>query len=329
MFMKNKYPMVTIIIPLYVIGDRFFEDFKKFQKLDYPRFEIIVVCDKKVDLPKLKKIPVTLLLTGLKQSGPAEKRDLALKKAKGEICAFIDDDAYPDPDWLKQAVGWMDAERIVAVGGPGVTPPEDTYWQKIGGNIIESFLCSGGIQYRFYPGKFIFFIEDYPAYNLLVNTKVLKKVGGYGSTFYGGEDTLLCLKLIKYGKILYDPNVIVYHHRREFPKALMRQIGGVGIHRGYFFKKYPETSRVFIYLLPTILLAGFIVSIFLSLLMPSIFLFPFSLLLLIFVLIGTFSVKSHHVSFINSFIASIGIIIIHMTYGYTFVKGTLTKNLKR
>ncbi len=271
----RKKPFVTIIIPLYVINQRFFEDLKKYEQLKYPKFEIIIVCDKKINLPKLS-VPVRLVLTRMRKSGPAEKRDIALKKAKGEICAFIDDDAYPDPQWLKNAVSWFEAEKIVAVGGPGLTPPDDTYWQKIGGYIIESFLCSGGIQYRFYPGKFIFFVNDYPAYNLLVKTKILKKVGGYGSTFYGGEDTLLCLKIIKYGKILYDPTVSVYHHRRNFPKGLMKQIGGVGLHRGYFFKKYPETSRVAIYLLPSIMLIGLIIFSFLALLLPRSFLLPFS-----------------------------------------------------
>jgi cellulose synthase/poly-beta-1,6-N-acetylglucosamine synthase-like glycosyltransferase len=327
--MKNKYPMVSIIIPLYVISDRFFEDFKKFEKLDYPNFEIIVVCDKKVDLPKLKKVPVAFLLTGHKQSGPAEKRDIALKKAKGEICAFIDDDAYPNPDWLKQAVGWMDAERIVAVGGPGVTPPENTYWQKIAGYIIESYLCSGGIQYRFYPGRFTFFVQDYPAYNLLVKTKILKKVGGYGSTFYGGEDTLLCLKLIQHGEILYDPRAIVYHHRREFPGQLLKQIAGVGLHRGYFFKKYPETSRSIFYLLPTALTVSFLFAIFLLIIYPTLFLLPFSFLFLLVILIGAVSVYNHKTSLVEAITASLGIVITHITYGVYFIKGLFTKKLLR
>src|SRR6185436_2729036 len=99
----KKYPLVTIIIPLYVINQRFFNDLRKFEKLRYGKFEIIVVCDKKITLPKLK-VPITLMLTGRRKTGPADKHDLALKKAKGDICAFIDDDAYPDRDWLKNAV---------------------------------------------------------------------------------------------------------------------------------------------------------------------------------------------------------------------------------
>ena len=57
-----REPKISVIIPLYVIDDRFFEDLKKYDKLNYSNFEIIVVCDKKVTLPKLKK-NIKLILT--------------------------------------------------------------------------------------------------------------------------------------------------------------------------------------------------------------------------------------------------------------------------
>lgn len=329
--MTKKNPLVSIIIPLYVIIERFFNDFQKYQLLDYDNFEIVVVSDKKVELPKLKGISTKLVLTKQKSTGPAEKRDLALKHIKGEICAFIDDDAYPHQDWLKNAVKYFDNHDIVAVGGSGITPPEDSFRQKIGGYIIESYLCSGAMQNRFYTrAKNIKkVIYDWPAYNLLVRTDILKKVGGYGSTFYGGEDTLLCIKLLKYGKILYSSNVLVFHHRRSFPNQLLKQIGGVGLHRGYFFKKYPETSRRIIYLLPTSLTTGFLAGGVLSFLNPEIFLIPFLLLFCFFWFLGSLSIITHNVGIIPSAIGGLGIIITHMTYGIFFIKGLMTDNLER
>jgi len=76
-------PLVSVIIPLYVIGDRFFQDLKQFEKMEYSNFEVLVICDKKIKLPKIKQI--RLIITGLKQTGPAEKRDIGLKFAKGSI----------------------------------------------------------------------------------------------------------------------------------------------------------------------------------------------------------------------------------------------------
>ena len=68
----RRQPFVSIIIPLYVISERFFKDFQKFSKLKYNNFEIIVVCDKNVSLPNIER-KVKLLLTHQAHTGPAEK----------------------------------------------------------------------------------------------------------------------------------------------------------------------------------------------------------------------------------------------------------------
>lgn len=321
---KYKDIKITIIIPLYVICERFFKDLKKFDQLDYDNYEIIIVCDREVDLPKIKN--ARLLLTEKNRTGPAEKRDLAIKLAKGEICAFIDDDAYPDVKWLSNAIKAFKYDEIIAVGGPGITPSEDGYWEKISGLIYESYFCSGSAQYRFLP-LYTRYVEDYPAYNLFVRTKVLKKVGGYKTSFYGGEDTFLCNELIKIGKIYYDPGVLVYHHRRKLFFGLLKQIANVGLHRGYFAKKFPRTSRKWFYFLPSILsilfFAGTILVIIYKDVIP-IFLF----LLLLFILLGTVSIMAK-TRFSNALIVGAGIILVHLSYGISFIRGLLTNNLDR
>lgn len=320
----KNFPKISIIIPLYVICDRFFENLKKFKNLTYSNYEILVVSDKKVHIENPK---VRLILTGLKNTGPAEKRDIAIKKANGKICAFIDDDAYPDKNWLNEAISWFSNKKIVAVGGPGITPKEDNYWQKIAGYIVESYLCAGEVQYRFYPSSRRF-VNDYPAYNLLVLTSVLKKVGGYGCNFYGGEDTFLCMKLIKYGDIVYDPKVLVYHHRRNFPWAHLKQISNVGLHRGYFFKRYPATSRHMMYLLPTLLTLGLLSLVILSI-FHSVYFIPLFLGIIFFWILGTYSIKRHKVTLVESAISGFGIILTHIVYGIFFIKGLIYPNLVR
>src|SRR3989304_6744662 len=132
----KKYPKVSIVIPLWVIEPRFFEDLKKFESLDYPNYEVLGMTDTKIEAPgKLVKV----VLTGKKRTGPAEKRDIALKVAKGEIIAFIDDDAYPKPDWLKKAVRNFKDEKIAGVGGPGLTPPEEGFREQITGVVYSSY----------------------------------------------------------------------------------------------------------------------------------------------------------------------------------------------
>ena len=93
-----EFPRVSVIIPLWAVRERFINNLEQFRKIDYPDFEVYVVSDSEVELPSG---PFRLILTGKERTGPAEKRDAALREAHGEILAFIDDDAYPRSDWIR------------------------------------------------------------------------------------------------------------------------------------------------------------------------------------------------------------------------------------
>lgn len=318
MNLLSKLPKISIVIPLYVISSRFFEDLKKFSDLDYPDYEILIICDQavEVDISKVK-----LILTKLKKTGPAQKRDIALSISKGELLAFIDDDAYPDKKWLINAVKHFQDKNIAAVGGPGITPPEDPYWSQLTGLVYNSFFCGGFARHRFNKEKSRF-VTDYPAYNLIARKDILKKIGGFGSNFYGGEDTYMCLKIIKAGfKIFYDPEILIYHHRRPLFAPYLKQILNIGVHRGFFAKRFPETSRRFIYFVPSILSLGLVSGMILAR-QESI------IILLTFLLMGALSVI-RRTSPLNAIIVGFAIILTHIFYGMGFIKGLFTKNLTR
>lgn len=325
---------VSIIIPYHwgllpENSGRFTKDFKKYLDLDYERYEIILVTDKPAKVPYQSKKIRYLVTNSNHATSPSEKRDFALKYVKGEVCSFIDDDAYPAKDWLKNAVRHFQHPLIVAVGGPGITPPVDNYWEKIGGAILESYFCSGEVLYRYYPVNKWLFVDDFPAYNLFIRTDILKKVKGFNSTFYYGEDTRICIELVKYGKILYDPEVVVYHHRRVFPKHHLIQIWKTGVHRGFFVKAFPETSRRWIYFIPLTLVSGLVFLIGLSLYKPALYLAPTAVLLIVFWSLGTYSVWKRGKSFKVSLISGFGVIVTHITYASGFIKGLFLKQLLR
>jgi GT2 family glycosyltransferase len=318
---------VSVIIPLYIINSRFLRDFLEFQKQTFKDFEILVVSDQDIHLPTLKNIRVRFIHTHLDTTGPAAKRDIALRYARGKICAFIDDDAYPQPSWLTNAVTHFKHKDIVAVGGPAITPKEDNYWEQLSGLVYESRLCSGLARYRFVPES-ARQTDDYPAYNLLVRTDVLKQVGGYGNDFYGGEDTFLCMKLDKLGKIWYDPKVCIYHHRRKLFGPLIAQIANVGKHRGYFAKKFPETSRRWFYFMPSLFVLMIIMLIGASVFGPQIFRIATIGILVGFVGLGALSIIQY-TTVIGAFFVGIGILLVHIAYGTFFIKGLCTNNLKQ
>ncbi|MFH0790514.1 MAG: glycosyltransferase, partial [Candidatus Omnitrophota bacterium] len=232
-------------------------------QLDFSDFEILILPDQRLsrDIPdsRVKVIP-----TG--PVNPAKKRDIALKYARGQIIAFLDDDAYPEQDWLKNAVRNFDDECIAAVGGPAVTPGTDSLNQVASGLVYSALLVSGKYVYRYRPGKRIQ-VDDYPSCNFLVRKSVMDELGGFNTDFWPGEDTKLCRDITKIlgKKIIYDPSVLVSHHRRSLYRPHLNQIANYAFHRGYFVKRYPETSFRIPYFIPSLFLSGLLAGAILSL----------------------------------------------------------------
>lgn len=316
---NKKYPKVSIIIPLYIETDYFHEAVRECLSLDYPNFEVLVGTDSKSKV-KFENKRVKIFKTGKDITGPGEKRDLGITKAQGELVAFLDDDSYPERDWLSETVRIMQKMKVSAVCGPGLTPPADSFSKKITGAILGNPLGSGPYYYRFIKGS-PRFVDDYPAYNLIVRKYALLKIGGFATKFYGGEDTTLCLKLINAGeKIYYHPDIVVYHHRRKFPFEYARQVGNVGLHRGYFVKKYPQTSFRFSYFAPTLFTLGLPVAV-----VASIWLGRWKELLLLcgayYITLFLYGLRNNPLAI--SLFLPIAIIINYLAYGTKFIKGLL------
>jgi GT2 family glycosyltransferase len=242
-------PRFSIVIPAHRDGPALRRCVDASLQQDYPDFEVVVASDR--PLPGLPTGIIRIETGADSDTSPAEKRDAAFPVATGDIFAFLDDDAYPRRDWLSSAARHFE-EGVQAVSGPGVTPPNSSWAERAGGAVYESPAGSAFLRYRFLPRP-ARRVSDYPAYNLLLRRQALEAVGGWGTTFYGGEDTVLCLKLAEAGWLVhYVPDVVVFHHRRPILRPHLRQVANVGRHRGYFVRAFPATSRRALYALPTL-----------------------------------------------------------------------------
>lgn len=242
-----------------------------------------------------------------KAGDPATKRNHAvnhLKKTAGShpaVLAFIDSDAYPDKNWLKNAVKHLKSKNVAAVCGPGLTPPTNTQNQKISGLVWSSFVSTGPYRYRNHPSPSRF-VDDYPSFNLIVKKKDFLAVNGFNTKFWPGEDTKLCLDLTRQlnKKILYHPSITVFHHRRPIWLPHLQQISRYGFQRGRFVKLFPQTSRRLTYFFP------FLILLTIPLTWPVYF--------LALLLTGTYH---------RSFRLSQSIFLTHLTYAIYFLKGLL------
>lgn len=319
-------PRISVIIPSSELDEMTAECVSKMRELDYTNYDIRLVLDSECEIPDLPLPPGSRVIPS-GRVGPALKRNIGVQGSDAQIIAFIDSDAWPEPDWLKNAISYFKDEEIAAVGGPAVTPAEDTRRQHASGSIYSATLVSGSTTYR-YTYKPPRQVDDYPTCNLLVRRSDFDAVGGFHTEFWPGEDTILCLKLTEDlgKKIMYVPTVVVHHHRRPVFMPHLKQVYSYAKHRGYFARKFPQNSRRVQYFVPSVfvlfLTVGAITSVF-STLILRVYL---SILCFYLLLVIISSIKSLDVR-INSLVL-LGIIVTHIAYGIGFVVGMLSGKMK-
>ncbi|MFI6844064.1 glycosyltransferase [Kitasatospora sp. NPDC050467] len=173
--------------------------------------------------------------------GGSRARNLGLAAARGEICAFTDDDAIVDPRWVDALVETFQSdERVACVTGLVLPAELDTEAQllleRYGGPgrgfaarewSLDSRLDDPLVQFsvgRFGCGA-----------SMAFRTDVLRAVGGFdpatgpGTLARGGEDLLAFFRVLNAGHtVVYQPDAIVWHRHRRSMEALNTQIFGFG-----------------------------------------------------------------------------------------------------
>ncbi|MBM3248592.1 MAG: glycosyltransferase [Candidatus Omnitrophica bacterium] len=358
--LKNN-PKVSIVIPLKEINQNLKECIDSCLKLDYPNFDIIVLPDKNSKDFKSSSEKIKVIETG--NLTPPKKRDFALDKTDADILAFIDDDAYPVKDWLNNALVHFKDGEVAAVCGPAVTPASDSLRQKASGEVYESFLVSGMHALR-YKSQKITLVKDYPSCNFLIRRSIFADLGGFNTNFWPGEDTFLCAAITRKlnKKIIYDPGVLVYHHRRPLYIPHLKQVVSYALHRGYFVKRGLNPTFEITYFFPSFLLVGLIFGFVLALFSHQLKIAYLALVAVYLLLVLIFSIskdlrlirstapkalssgdgnRRRSVSTLSKpqplgwgasngliLLKFLGIIMTHIAYGFFFLKGLFQTKLK-
>lgn len=188
---------------------------------------IFLVTNKKIK-KKIKASKVKLVSFG--DINMSKKRNMAVKKCKEKFIAFIDSDAYPEKDWLYNGIEILKKNKNIGM----VTGPDIPFKKQLGFSHYialahKSFLLSGNKFFRKNLKKNLI-CKQASSCNMILERKIYKKIGGMNEKIYIGEDKELCDKLNKIKKIMYSPNVLIYHKIRDFvPFILQRFSYGTSI----------------------------------------------------------------------------------------------------
>ena len=150
--------------------------------------------------------------------GATRARNAAARAARGEVAAFIDDDARPRPDWLKALLDPFSDGRVGCVGGrvrlrfEGAAPA----WidDALTAYLAAYDLGDDPVDLALRPHH-----EAPRGLNMAVRREALLEVGGFdvrlgprGSRPSVGEESELCLRLLRRGRgVRYDPRAEVEH----------------------------------------------------------------------------------------------------------------------
>lgn len=214
-------------------------------------FEVILLPDEALEPGFVSRYGFACQIEPTGAVSPALKRDRGAQLSQSPILGFIDDDAYPPPDWLALLLPHFADPSVAAVGGPQLTPPDDGFWQQVSGASFITFL-NGAEAYRYLCRDENVEVDIWPSVNFCVRKEDFLAVGGFNCAFWPGEDTKLCNDLVYVlgKKIINVGNVPVYHHRRAGFRAHMRQVGRYGYYRGFSVRQGDRGSLKLKYLLP-------------------------------------------------------------------------------
>jgi GT2 family glycosyltransferase len=227
------WPRVSVVVCTYNGSRTIAECLTGVLALDYPNFEVVVVNDGSTDATPSILADFGVRVISTPNRGLSSARNTGLAAATGDIVAYIDDDAYPDPQWLTYLAATLLRSSHVGAGGPNVPPPGD-------GPVAAAVASAPGGPMHVLVSDTA--AEHVPGCNMAFWKRALEKVGGFDPQFRAaGDDVDICWRLQAAGGTLgFHPGAMVWHHRRNSVRAYWKQQAGYGRAEALLERKWPE-----------------------------------------------------------------------------------------
>lgn len=225
----NTYPQVTIIVPTYNRSYFIERAFTALLRQNYPpdKLEIIAVDDGSTDstreiLARLQNEYPAFRYLAQANRGPAAARNLALRRARGEIILFTDDDCIADQNWVRELARGYEHPAVGGVAGQiRYVPP--------GNNLANAIAAhaNGKGQPLNDRGEIAFFITA----NASFRRAALEQTGGFDAVFphAAHEDLDLSDRVRQAGwQLRYADSALVHHHHHYTFKGNLKKWCQIG-----------------------------------------------------------------------------------------------------
>ena len=228
------WPSISVVICAYNAAATLDECLRHTCALDYPDLEVIVVDDGSTDrTAEITRAHPRARLESIPHGGLSVARNHGFEVARSEVVAYLDSDAYPDPDWPYYLAIGFDGPMVAGVGGPNVPPRAD---------------AAGAHQVSRAPGGPLHVLlsddraEHIPGCNMAFWRERLVELGGFDPVYTAaGDDVDLCWRVLDRGwEISFHPTALVWHHRRPGLRPYLRQQRGYGRSEALVEARHPD-----------------------------------------------------------------------------------------
>ena len=222
-------PPVSVVINTYNRGPHLERCLRGLQRQTYANFEVVVVNGPSTDNTQeiLKKFEGKIRGVQTVSRVLSVSRNEGIAASRGELVAFTDDDALPQPDWLTNLVPAFDDPMVGGAGG--LVYRMNNGYIEFRNGIIDRLGMVKWDNPR--PGKHWNweggFLNTVSGNNCIFRRSALEKIGGFDERieYYHDEaDVVLRLRLAGY-RTMHRPEAVVYHeaarsHNRSNPYLL-------------------------------------------------------------------------------------------------------------
>ena len=215
-------PQATVSVVICAYTDRRWEDLlaavASLRRQTLPPLETIVVIDHNSELAQqaLRELAAATVVENAETQGLSGARNTGVRIARGDVIAFLDDDAVADDEWLEQLIRPYADPSVMAVGGtidplwPGSRPPM----------LPAEFDWVVGCTYAGMPSDTTR-VRNVIGANMSLRRSVFDVVGGFrtdvgrvGTLPLGCEETELCIRvrqLMPGSQVIFEPRARVGH----------------------------------------------------------------------------------------------------------------------
>jgi glycogen(starch) synthase len=217
-------PTVSVIINTLNRGDMLKVILECMQWQNYSgKFEVIVVNGPSTDDTEkvLERWHNKVRIGNCGEANLSASRNIGISMARGDIVVFIDDDAYPEPEWLEQMVSPFRSPEVAAVGGIVYdhTGFSYQYEYRTANRLLNcNWSAKNSGEHLCYPSSFEFPYP--PGGNAAYRRTALLEVGGFDEEIeYYGDETDVTIRLIDAGYLI--KNIVGgYIHHKSAPSNI-------------------------------------------------------------------------------------------------------------